>query len=498
MDDITAKPVPGGTSAAVADSPQPMGAAELAKKTGISQVGESSHELRALHGLRFLAAFCILFSHACGWLANFKDTRTVFNYGEFFTVYGMPLFFVLSGFVIHYNYSRLFSTMRPRWAIVEFLGARFARIYPLFICFFLVGVAVDGVLQWYYEHELNLLLVMSHFLTLTQSWVYIVLFGDRLLLDGAFGLSWSLSSEFFFYVTYVVLVLYVARMRSIAGLLATAGAMSVLILTAYGYAAGHRGAIDAFAVQYMNQMGGGEHSVYRWFFYYSPYGRVFEFILGCLTAQIYAIFAAHPMSPREARWGRILLNASLVFLLGYAYVFMFRPFGDNVAVYVSLLKENFGCAVGLAVLIFCVSRYRSSAVASMLSTPLMVRLGDLSFSIYCVHTWTLRIFERPTMEFRYGVELEAAFRIALAIALTIMLSSATFRLIEVPARAWLRKLVARRLLRRFGPREVNMLAEGQAFSSDREIVIGTLFVAMIGALMAYQFLIVPYFTPYVR
>src|SRR5580704_1268390 len=113
MDDITTKRVPdlnsaaaGGASAAAA------GAAELAKKTGISQVGESSHELRALHGLRFLAAFCILFSHACGWLANFKDTRTVFNYGEFFTVYGMPLFFVLSGFVIHYNYSRLFSTMR--------------------------------------------------------------------------------------------------------------------------------------------------------------------------------------------------------------------------------------------------------------------------------------------------------------------------------------------------------------------------------------------------
>lgn len=102
------------------------------------------------------------------------------------------------------------------------------------------------------------------------------------------------------------------------------------------------------------------------------------------------------------------------------------------------------------------------------------------------------------MEFRYGVELEAAFRIALAIALTIILSSATFRLIEVPARAWLRKLVARRLLRRFGPREANMLAAGQIYSARREIVIGTLFVAMIGALVAYQFLIVPHFTPYVR
>jgi peptidoglycan/LPS O-acetylase OafA/YrhL len=497
MDDVTSKPVPGATSAAAVDSPA-AGAAELAKKTGIAQVGESSHELRALHGLRFLAAFCILFSHACAWLANFKDTRTIFNYSEFFTVYGMPLFFVLSGFVIHYNYSRLFSTMRPRWAILEFLGARFARLYPLFICFFLVGVAVDGVLQWYYEHELNLLLAMGHYLTLTQSWVYIAIFGDRLLLDGPFGLSWSLSTEFFFYVTYVVLVLHIARMRSIAGLFVTAGAMSVLVVSAFSYAASHRGAIGAFAVQYMNQIGGEEHSVFRWFFYYSPYGRVFEFILGCLTAQIYAIFAAHPVSPREERWGRILLGASLVFLFGFALVFLFKPFGGNVAIYVTLLKQNFGCAVGLAVLIFCVSRYRSSTVALMLSTPLMVQLGDLSFSIYAVHTYSLRIFERPSMNFRYGIELEAAFRIVLGIALTLILSTATFRLIEVPARAWLRKIVARRLLRSFGPREANMLAPGQTYSARREIVVGMTFVAMIGALVAYQFLIVPSFTPYVR
>jgi peptidoglycan/LPS O-acetylase OafA/YrhL len=497
MDDVTSKPVPGSTSVAMADSPA-AGPAELAKETGISQVGESSHELRALHGLRFLAAFCILFSHACTWLANFKDTGTIFNYGEFFAVYGMPLFFVLSGFVIHYNYSRLFSTMRPRWAIFEFLGARFARLYPLFICFFLVGLAVDGVLQWYYEHKLNLLLVMTHYLTLTQSWVYITLFGDRLLLDGPFGLSWSLSTEFFFYVTYIVLVLHITRMRSIAGLLITAGAMSVLVLTSVLYAAAHRGAINAFATQYMHQIDGGGHSVYRWFFYYSPYTRVFEFILGCLAAQSYALFSARPVSLGEARWGRIILNVSLVFLVAFSLVHVFRPFGSGVAQYVDAVTLNFGLAVGIAALIFCVSRYRTSTVALMLSTPLMVLLGDLSFSIYAVHTYTLRIFERPSMDFRYGVELETAFRIVLAIALTLILSTATFRLIEVPARAWVRKIVAQRLLRSFGPREANMLAAGQTYSARREIVVGMMFVAMIGALMAYQFVIVPYFTPYVR
>jgi peptidoglycan/LPS O-acetylase OafA/YrhL len=502
MDDVPTKPVPEETSAAVADSPAAAGAAgaaELAKSTAISQVGESSHELRALHGLRFLAAFCILFSHACSWLANFKDTRTVFDYGEFFTVYGMPLFFVLSGFVIHYNYSRLFSTMRPGWAIFEFLGARFARIYPLFICFFLVGLAVDGVLQWYDHHKLNLLLVLGHFLTLTQSWVYIVLYGDRLVLDGTFGLSWSLSTEFFFYLTYIVLVLHVARMRNIAGLFVTAGAMSVLVLATFAYAAGHRDAINAFGVRYMNgNVSGTDHTVFWWLFYYSPYGRVFEFILGCLTAQIFAIFSQHPVSACEERYGRVVVYAALVFLVAFALVYLFRPFGSEAAKYTELLKLNFGCAVAIAALIFCVSRYRSSTVALMLSTPLMVLLGDLSFSIYAVHTWTLRIFERPSMDFGYGLELEAAFRVVMAVALTLILSSATYRLIEVPARARLRKVVARRLLRSFGPREANMLPQEDAYSGDREIVIGTLFVAMIGALLVYQFLIVPYFTPYVR
>jgi peptidoglycan/LPS O-acetylase OafA/YrhL len=488
MDEVTAK------TPAEFDA----GAVELAGKVA-DRAGEGSHELRALHGLRFLAAFCILFSHACSWLANFKDGRTVFGYGEFFTVYGMPLFFVLSGFVIHYNYSRLFSTMRPGWAIIEFLGARVARIYPLFICFFLVGLAVDGVLLWAEHHKLNLLLVMAHFLTLTQSWVYIVMYGDRLVLDGTFGLSWSLSTEFFFYVAYIVLVLHLTRMRSVAGVLATAGAMSVLVLGAYVYAIRHRDAIDAFAVQYMNgRVKGSEHLAFWWFFYYSPYGRVFEFILGCLTAQLYAIVSSHPVSRREQRWGGVLLGASLAFLLVFALIFLFQPFGPRVAKYVEILKLNFGCAVAIAALIFCVSRYRASAVAMMLSTPLMVLLGDLSFSIYAIHTWTLRIFERPPAEFQYSLEWEAAFRIVVAVALTLILSNATFRLIEVPARARVRQLVARGLLRRFGPREANRLAEAQVYSARREIVVAACFAAMIGCLLAYQFLVVPLFTPYLQ
>ena len=329
----------------------------MAKTLEAETKGESSHQLKALHGLRFFAAFCILFSHACTWLGNFKETTTINLFGEFFAVYGMPLFFVLSGFVIHYNYSRLFCTMRPGWAVVEFLGARFARIYPLFICFFMVGLATDEVLQWYYSHRLNLLLVFAHELTLTQSWVYIVLFGDRLVLDGTFGLSWSLSTEFFFYLSYLALVVHIARLRKLSSILITAGAMSAIVFVAFLYGDTQRVGIETFAAERMNDhFGNSDHSVFWWFFYYSPYSRVFEFVLGCFTAQVYSLLSVRPITPREVRIGRYLLCGSLMYLVSFSLVYLLRPFGSTSSEYIAFLRLNYGSAIPIAVVIFCVSR----------------------------------------------------------------------------------------------------------------------------------------------
>ena len=94
---------------------------------------DASGHLDALDGLRFLAAFCILFHHACGWIGSFNNSNLFSRFGEVLATYGMTLFFVLSGFVIHYNYGRLFVTKRWRWAALEFAGARIARLYPLYL-----------------------------------------------------------------------------------------------------------------------------------------------------------------------------------------------------------------------------------------------------------------------------------------------------------------------------------------------------------------------------
>jgi hypothetical protein len=89
-------------------------------------------QLDALTGLRFFAAFFILISHAAAWTSPFIGSNTLSRFGGIPSLYAMTLFFVLSGFVIHYNYGKLFREMRFRWAATEFIGGSICETLPAF------------------------------------------------------------------------------------------------------------------------------------------------------------------------------------------------------------------------------------------------------------------------------------------------------------------------------------------------------------------------------
>jgi peptidoglycan/LPS O-acetylase OafA/YrhL len=95
--------------------------------------------LPSLTALRFLAAFCIVFAHARTGLPE-----TLGEIIGYTTLLGMPLFFVLSGFVIHYNYGHLFTDL-PATALSRFAIARLARIYPLFLVMLAYALFWNGL-----------------------------------------------------------------------------------------------------------------------------------------------------------------------------------------------------------------------------------------------------------------------------------------------------------------------------------------------------------------
>ncbi|RYG06835.1 MAG: acyltransferase, partial [Chitinophagaceae bacterium] len=172
--------------------------------------------LKTLEGIRGLAAMYVLIHHARLALTQSYKTGYV-QQPELYTWYNkvavhilalfkfgneaVLIFFVLSGFVIHlkhatpsYNY-RYFS-----WK--DFLKKRIIRIYPTLIASLLLCILIDFLIHLFYGISIQQLFSKYTIASLT--------FNLLLIPDSeAWGVNapiWSLKHEWFFYLTYPVLL----------------------------------------------------------------------------------------------------------------------------------------------------------------------------------------------------------------------------------------------------------------------------------------------------
>ena len=256
-----------------------MNTAETPRNTTIDPVYP---HIASLDGLRFIAAGTVLFSHGYFFILLFQDNSSITAYNAPFVALaniGMTLFFVLSGFVIHYNYG---SSVSLPGGVRAFFVARFARLYPLFLLVFVISTveafrSADG--------KVDNLGPIPLYLTFTQSWWFWV-FGDRAASEAysnATGLMWSLSTEAFFYASYPLLAPMVRRLAGprlviIGVIVALVGAYLAFELTEY------RGYLNNWAALYTGNPTAA-HDFSHWLIYNSPWIRIFEFLIGALTAQ---------------------------------------------------------------------------------------------------------------------------------------------------------------------------------------------------------------------
>ena len=154
--------------------------------------------LNELSSLRFFAAFAIVVLHFRDYLGVKNEALMTFLISG---QYGVTFFFVLSGFILMYNYDAWFGKSTSVNQFWKFQQLRFARLYPVYIfalllnSFFQVTVRVNSG-EFAGQETLYWASWLINAFGL-QSWVpgtpYTLVWNTP---------SWSISTELFFYMGF--------------------------------------------------------------------------------------------------------------------------------------------------------------------------------------------------------------------------------------------------------------------------------------------------------
>ncbi len=348
-------------------------------------------QLKPLTSLRFFAAiWVVLYTYV-------KELHPPIQFGLLDKGYlGVDLFFVLSGFILSYVYLEAFGTKRFDYG--QFIVHRLARVYPLhlatllFTLLLIAGAALKGV-QLDPNAE-NWSALPAHLL-LMQSW--------GLASTAAFNHpSWSISAEWFAYLTFPATAAVAWRLRD-RPMVAVALAAVFLI----GLNVAFR-AIAGFDLT---------HATFEW----GALRIVPSFLFG--AALFLAWRGGAVASPGIAAFGAAA--ASLVVVLASSFATS-NPYADIIIV----------LALGLMVLSIA---GLDRAGTSVMSSKLLVYLGEISFATYMIYVpWKWVYLKAAHAVLNLGDEgLPFAWWFAGLVAL-VPLSMLAHHLVELPFRRWVR------------------------------------------------------------
>ena len=320
----------------------------------------------SLTGMRFAAAFMIVLYHTNALGGPLGAIRL----DE-----GVSFFFILSGFVLAWSSTALDTK--------TFYRRRVARIYPIYVLLWFVGVAITS----FAGQPQSPLSVVST-LTLTQAW-----FPSSVVYFGANGVGWSLSVEAFFYVIFPLLVWGILRMSSGQRRLV---ALSCVALEAMIYVAfGH----------------GMPRDLSFWVSYIFPPARLPEFVLGMVIAL-------------EVRDGwRIAWWPGAILLIPAAVWVEATPIGSE--------PHSIATLIPFALLIAAGASSDLRARGTVFSGRLMVALGTASYALYLLHQLVYRALILPG-PIAHDSELLRAPLIIGAITVAIGASYLLCRFVEIP------------------------------------------------------------------
>ncbi|WP_082965049.1 acyltransferase [Mycobacterium sp. ACS1612] len=374
-------------------------------------------EIKALSGLRIVAAVWVVLFHFRPWLEvsapGFRSALApVINCGA----QGVDLFFILSGFVLTWNYLDRMGESFSMPETLHFLWLRLARVWPVYV------VTLHLALGW-----IIFTLYVGHLPSPVADQFSAVSYARQLLLvqlwfqpffDGSSwdGPAWSISAEWLAYLMFGVLVLAIfriARATRVRGLLVMA-ALACLPPTLLLLATGH---------------------------FYTPWSWlpriVMQFTAGALACA--AVRKMRPSDQTRRRAGYLSLAIGLG-IIGILYFLDAHP--------VPKVSDSSGLVDVLFVPLVVTLAIGVGSLPRLLGTRVMAYGGYISFSLYMVHeivhtawNWFTAQFEIVlTPSWSAKLIMVGVFAVALVCAVLL------YEFVEEPARIWMRRMVKERRL----------------------------------------------------
>ena len=374
--------------------------------------GRSNH-VAPLTSVRFLAAVYVVLFHTAPAQIRAMPLAARFVSGGYI---GVSFFFVLSGFVLGWNYLERFAAGEIRRA--DFWRARVARVYPVY----LVGLAAAAPFVVYgtLRKEPTLTAAAAYLgrsaalaVTLTQSWMptYATVWNFP---------SWSLSVEAFFYALFPVLVIgAIALPKRRVGAAIVVAWLAAMLAPAIYLLVHPDGPLqptfvaDGFWLDALR---------------YGPVPHLFQFLIGLLGARWLLDRRSRNalVSSGDATWRLLALVAVALTILMVGQSPLY-PFLHN-----GLLAPLF-----LAIIVLLVTG--EGTLVRLLSCRGFVVLGEASYALYLLHVPVAGWLNAAGK--RVGLVLDPASGIAAFatyVLVAIAVSVFTWRHIEEPARRAIR------------------------------------------------------------
>ena len=382
-------------------------------RKSIVRGAEIKGEIKALTGLRIVAAVWVVLFHFRPMLSDvspdFRESLSpVLNCGA----QGVDLFFILSGFVLAWNY---LDRMGKSWSTretVHFLWLRLARVWPVYLVTLHLA-AVWVILTLHVGHvqspDVAKLTAISYVRQVLLMQLWFEPFFDGTSWDGP---AWSISAEWLAYLLFGLLVLVIFRMK-----LATRARTLMLL---------------AFVAQLPPVV-----LLLTSGFFYTPWSWlpriVTQFTAGALAC---AAVRRLELSDRARRVVGYISLLLIVAMVSMVYLLDAYP--------ISGVLDGGGVVDMLFVPLVITLAIGMGSLPRLLSTRVMVYGGQISFCLYMVHELVHTAWTWAVVEFQltpWHSDSPWKWNVIGLIAIAVVFSSLMYHFIEEPARRWMRRMV---------------------------------------------------------